>query len=63
MQKESLLLGKRKLSQDLEQITEDVQVEDACENDLKDDGKTIRLQRLQSYNAIKNQTSEPSSPE
>jgi hypothetical protein len=48
IQKESLMVVKRKLSQDLEQINEDVQVEDACEDDLNDGRKTIRQQRLQS---------------
>lgn len=49
MQKESLMVMKRKLSQGLDQINEDVHVEDACEDDLNDGRQTIRKQRLQAY--------------
>lgn len=41
-QKESLLLGKQtRLSNDLEQINEDVHVEDACEDELNNGRDSI----------------------
>ena len=68
-QKESLLINtNRKLSNDLEQINEEVHVEDACEDELNDGCNSIKRQRLQNYDKpltksdLSNLHSEPTSP-